>query len=197
MSDDSVTQWIDPFQQGDPTAASELWRRYIGQIQALARQKLVDGRPELANSEDVALSTFRSFQRAVQEGRVEALTDRDQLWRLLVVITSRKVAQLLRDQNGVKRGSSVNRINLDTGVGNEWLPAAEPTPEFVVQSIEEYQRLLKILDEPILKRIALMRMEGHTTAEIAQHLDCSEKAVKRKLCLIRVLWRDEVPGDEC
>ena len=100
----SVTQWIQLLRQGDHGAAQPLWERYFAQLEAVARQKLRGLRPAVADAEDVALSAFDSLCRGLERGRFPRLNDRDNLWRLLVVITARKVAHLLRDEHCRKRG---------------------------------------------------------------------------------------------
>jgi len=67
----------------------------------------------------------------------------------------------------------------------------EPTPEFAAQVAEEYDRLLAALGDDTLRRVAVWKMEGLTTDEIAGRLDCSQRTVARKLEAIRVIWGSE------
>src|ERR1043165_1882401 len=86
--DGSITRWIGQLKAGDPVAAQLLWERYFRRLVGLARKKL-DGAPRrMADEEDVALSAFDSFCRGAEHGRFPRLEDRDDLWRLLVVITA-------------------------------------------------------------------------------------------------------------
>ena len=48
--------------------------------------------------------------------------------------------------------------------------------------------MLDRLSDTILRAIALWKMEGFTTEEIASKLDCTTRTVERKLQLIRRLW---------
>ena len=57
---------------------------------------------------------------------------------------------------------------------------------------EEYKRLLGVLDDESLRQVALWRMEGYTTDEIAERLGCARRTVARRLELIRTLWIAEV-----
>ena len=43
----------------------------------------------------------------------------------------------------------------------------------------------------LLRCIALRKMEGHTTEEIAAQLGCGRTTVERRLRLIRLLWTEE------
>ena len=56
---------------------------------------------------------------------------------------------------------------------------------------ESCRRMLDLLGDEQLKRIAVWRMEGHTKAEIAQRLGCVVETVERRLRLIRSLWQRE------
>src|SRR5580700_9424491 len=103
--DGSVSRWLAPLQEGDPAAAQQLWERYFQRLVELARKRLRDG-PRREAAEDVALSAFDSFCRSAAKGRFPQLSDRDGLWRLLVVITARKAARHIRDTRRQKRGGA-------------------------------------------------------------------------------------------
>jgi hypothetical protein len=57
----------------------------------LAGQKLSSKLRRSYDEEDAALSAFHSLCRVISERRQADLGDRDNLWRLLVTITERKV----------------------------------------------------------------------------------------------------------
>jgi DNA-directed RNA polymerase specialized sigma24 family protein len=59
---------------------------------------------------------------------------------------------------------------------------------------EEFQRQLARLPSDELRAIALGKMEGHTNAEIAARLGCTDKTVERRLKLIRDRWKEAVDG---
>src|SRR6516225_2525229 len=101
---DLVTNWLVQLKAGDPTAAQPLWERYVPHLVALARERLHGTRRRGEDEEDVALSAFDSFCRGAMRGKFPQLTDRDDLWRLLVVITARKGVELLERQGRKKRG---------------------------------------------------------------------------------------------
>jgi DNA-directed RNA polymerase specialized sigma24 family protein len=104
-SEGSVTNWIGQLQAGDPAAAQKLWERYFRRLVGLARKKLQDAPRRAADEEDVALSAFASFCHHAARGQFPQLADRDDLWRLLVTVTSRKALHLRRDEERPKRGA--------------------------------------------------------------------------------------------
>ena len=62
---------------------------------------------------------------------------------------------------------------------------SEPTPEFAATVADEYRRLLERLDDDALRQVAVLRMEGNTSDEIAGRLGCARRTVARQLALIR------------
>jgi DNA-directed RNA polymerase specialized sigma24 family protein len=66
-------------------------------------------------------------------------------------------------------------------------------PEFAAEVAEECRRLLHALDSDELRSIAVWKMEGDTTEEIATRLSCAPRTVERKLHLIRTLWEEAEP----
>jgi DNA-directed RNA polymerase specialized sigma24 family protein len=190
-SDGSVTGWLGALQVGDPAAAQRLWERYFLSLVELARKRLRRAAPGHADEEDVALSAFDSFCRHAEAGRFPQLQDRDDLWRLLVVITARKAARLLRDEGRQKRGGGRRAAGDEEEALLEQALSREPSPELIVQMTEECDRLLRMLGDEGLQQVARWRMEGHSVEEVASLAGCAPRSVKRKLQLIRSLWQHE------
>src|SRR5689334_12616311 len=96
----SITRWIAELKAGQDAAVQPLWERYFSRMVELARVRLRSSRHKDAGSdeEDAALSAFDSLCAGLARGRFPRLADRDDLWRLLVVITSRKVQAQARRQ---------------------------------------------------------------------------------------------------
>src|SRR5262249_56890751 len=130
-----------------------------------------------SDEEDAALSAFDSVCAGLARGRFPQLADRDDLWRLLVVITTRKVQAQARRQHRQKRGGGHVRPDSDLdGAGPEGddeddllarAVGSEPTPEFAAMVAEEYRRALERLGDDALRKVAILRMEGHTSDQIA------------------------------
>jgi len=64
----------------------------------------------------------------------------------------------------------------------------EPTPAFAAQVAEQCRRLVESLGDGDLRTIAVWKMEGYTTEEIAAKLRRAPRTVERKLDLIRQRW---------
>jgi DNA-directed RNA polymerase specialized sigma24 family protein len=192
-SEGSVTGWLGQLQVGEESAVQKLWERYFDQLVRLARKKLQKAPCRMADEEDVALSAFNSFCRQAERGRFPQLQDRHNLWQLLVVLTARKASHLMRDETRQKRGGGQVPVALDA-VGFEQIVHSEPTPAFAAEIAEECQRLLGQLGDQDLERIAVWKMEGWTSEEIAEKLSCAPRTVERKLRLIRSIWEKVLPS---
>jgi RNA polymerase sigma factor (sigma-70 family) len=195
-SEGSVTRWVTALKGGDLAAAQPLWERYHRRLIALARRKLQASRRLGADEDDVVQNAFHSFFQGITRGRFPQLSDRDNLWRILVVITARKALDQLAHEHSKRQGGGTSqatpRISPVESESDELLieqvVGEEPTPEFAAQVAEEYERLLDLLDDESLRRVAVWKMEGLTNDEIAQQLDCSRRTVARKLETIRIIW---------
>ena len=195
-ADDAVTVWLCQLQAGESAAVRPLWDRYFHRLVGLARNRLRDAPRRAADEEDVALSAFDSFCRAATGGRFPRLDDRDDLWQVLFVITTRKAIGQARHETRDKRGG--RSAHAPTGTATDSAPAAvaavvakDPPPEEVAEVTEACGRLLGLLGNGELRSVAIWKMEGYTNAEIADKLGRSVPTVERKLATIRTIWERE------
>lgn len=188
----SVTYWIEQLKAGEPGAAQALWERYFGQLVERARQKLRSTPCRAADEEDVALSAFDSFYRAVGRGRFPRLDDRHDLWQVLLVLTDRKAFDLAAHERRQRRGGG--KVVDEAALGPVSLGQfadGEPGPAYVALVADEFRRLLAMLDDPELRHVAVRKMEGHSVEEIAAELGLVPRTVQRRLHLIRLTWERE------
>jgi DNA-directed RNA polymerase specialized sigma24 family protein len=197
----SITGWLGDLRDGDQAAAQPLWEHYFSKLVTVARTKLRRMRKTTADQdeEDAALSAFNSFCAGAARGKFPQLADRDDIWRLLVVITARKaMAQANREGRQKRGGGRVveEAVLFGHGLGGadgslaglERIAAQGPSPEFAAMMAEECGRLLDALDDDSLRQVALSRMEGYNNDEIAEQLGCARRTVARRLDLIRKTW---------
>ncbi len=200
----SVTLWIRQLKSGGSTAAQQLWEVYFQRMVALARKKLEGARRGVGDEEDVALSAFKSFCLGARNGRFTQLLDSDNLWPLLMAITAHKSVDFIRSENRQKRGGTRQQDDDGSSASAEDRPVAvslseiisqEPSPDFTAEMSEHLQRLIARLDETgdlDLRRIALLKLDGYRTSEIAQEMGCVRRTVERKMQVIIRLWGKDV-----
>jgi RNA polymerase sigma factor (sigma-70 family) len=189
MSSPSVSTWLQALQGGDPAAARPLWQRYYARLLELARRQLAA--PLQAEAEDVAAAAFAAFCRAVQAGRYPDVTDREDLWRLLLTITLNQARRLGRDANRQRRAERRTLLATDLfelpEADLDLLAGQEPDPALTAELNEQVQNLLERLPGD-LRPVAIDLLAGWSPAEIAARLNCSVRTVERRRERIRRYW---------
>jgi DNA-directed RNA polymerase specialized sigma24 family protein len=198
----SVSRWIEQLKQGDREAVRHLWERYFTRLVRLARSWFPrTPTTAAASAEDVALDAFASFCRRAEADGFARLSDRDDLWQLLVVLAFRKRCNQVKYERRQRRRPAGGRVYVASALEQDGgeagalvtnLLSREPEPSLVVQAAEECRRLLAELKDEQLSRVALWKMEGFTNEEIAAKLGRSVPTVERKLARIRRLWEKEL-----
>jgi DNA-directed RNA polymerase specialized sigma24 family protein len=188
----SISLCLEMLMRGDRRGAQHLWEAYFHRLVSLARFRLQAMPSRAADEEDVALSAFNSLLVRAERGAFPELEDRDDLWQLLYVITVRKSVDLIKREHAQYRGGGAVTCLTDLGgAGFDEVIGSEPTPDFAVQVAEQCRHLLDRLGDESLRRVALMKMEGHTNKEVAAELGVIEQTVERKLRRIREHWIEE------
>jgi RNA polymerase sigma-70 factor, ECF subfamily len=193
-TDPSFPLVIARLRAGDPDAASEIFRRFVHRLIALASREFDARVRSKEDPEDVVLSVLKSF--FVRDGRSPFdLSDWDGLWALLATITVRKCILRRRFWNASRRNPAreVGLTNPSAGrdCQEEWreVIASGPTSEQAAVLAETLELLVSRLDEH-QREIALLYFEGLSHYEISERLDCSERTVGRVVGSLRERLRE-------
>jgi DNA-directed RNA polymerase specialized sigma24 family protein len=191
MHDDSLSSFFPALRTGAPEAANKVWSHFHARLVMLANSRLEKRVRRIVDGEDIAQAVFNSCFRAVSEGRVPDLYDRDNLWAFLVEITARKTLNANRDERAQKRGGGrvlgesafLNRSDsFSTGLND--VAGDEPSPELVTEVVDSTEWLLNSVDSDA-RAVVMMKLEGHWNREIAARLGFSLAKVERKLAIAR------------
>lgn len=197
----SVADLMRRFRSGDSglrdEAARRVWERYFPRLLTLARRHL-DRRIRVRyDEEDLLLSVGKSIFRRLERGDYDP-AGRDDLWVLLVTITLNKACNAADYHFAHKRRPDrERRICSSDGEWSEYQPGGDhptddnPTPAEAAELAEQLEQRLRSLetkDDPDLRSVAEMKLEGYTNQEIADRLGVGPPSVERKLALIRKRW---------
>ena len=195
FSQEPVSQWIEQLAAADHDAASRLWAHFCQRLMVFARSRMSPSTRRIYDEEDAAVSAFRSLCRGIEAQRFPEVGDRGNLWALLVVITSRKIANRFRYDHQQRRDSnqtlseSMLQPSDGSGVGlMQSLPSNEPTPAFAAEVADMSEFLMSQLPETDLRKLVLLKLEGHTNEDAAELMKITRRTVQRKLELIRRIW---------
>ena len=191
----NVSHWIDLIKEGDSIAANQIWQLYFDRLVRAVRQRLYGQNRAVSDEEDIVLSVFESFYKAAEKGRFPDLSDRDDLWRLLLTMSARKVIDKRRHDQRQRRGGEVAVHSLDGDSEESVIMEAigsEPSPEMVLMMQESIEQLFSHLGVGQLQDLAGAKLEGYSNAEIAERFECSERTIERRLHLIREKLQQEL-----
>lgn len=179
MTDPSVlTDLLARLRRGDGTAADELVRRYGPALRVAVRTRLTD--PALRrhfDSEDVCQSVLASFFARAACGQL-APDDPAGLLRLLVRMAVRKVGRRARNLRRRRRDCRRDRPDGDAILRHA--AGSEPLPERIVEGRELLAAVRAGLGPDEL-RIADLRAEGCSWAEVADHAGGTPEARRKQL----------------
>ena len=198
MSDrNNVSHWIDRVKEGDSVAANRIWQHYFDRLVRSVRSRLGGQNRAVSDEEDIVLSVFESFYAAAEKGRFPNLSDRDDLWRLLLRMSARKVIDKHRHDRRGRRGGDI-QIHSLAGDDESIIEAIgdEPSPDMVLMMQESVEQLFSQLGVGQLQDLAVAKLEGYSNAELAQRLGCSERTIERRLHLIREKCQQELLVDD-
>lgn len=182
--DDSITRWIVAVRSGDAEAAERLWERYFRDLMHQARLRMSNISKSLYDEEDAALSTFYVMWQKLEEGCYAQISDRHDLWNLMLTVLMRKIGRRAKYQGAAKRmhASSTSEQN-----SLEELPATN-----IQELSQECLEMISVLQDPNLERVAILKFEGYTNDEIATELNRTRRTIQRMLNLIRDIWEREL-----
>lgn len=206
LNKNDVTLWIKSVEDGDDSSANQLWNYCFPKLLSYSKTKLPDHLRRALDEEDVALSAFKSFCLAAAKGSFPQLEGRDDLWKLLLCIASRKAQNYVRRELREKRGGG--RVRGESifekgdrsgdpnapGIGN--VAGSTASPEMLAQFTDDARAMIEMLQDDTVKTIALLRMEGYSVEEIAERLGCGKRTVERRLTLIRRTWSESLKQND-
>jgi len=183
----TVTHLFSLARQGDRDAFEPLWLHFFPRLVGLARKRL-SGRAGMADdAEDAAHAALISFWSQIRSGEYLQDLCRGSLWNLLATITVRKVGKQLRNDAAARRGEGrvLPAADLEGTKSLTELISVLPTQELDLLAAELMESL------PVeLQPVAMLRLFGHSTEEIAAQLDWTRRKVQRKLEIVRLRWSE-------
>jgi len=189
-----ISIWLDQAKQGDKDALERLHEAYYQRLVNFARRKLGQTNRRFADEEGIANDAMYGVFQCMKDGRYTKLDNRDDLWKLLAVITRRIVkdevekARADKRGGGKVRGESVFAVRDDSCLGGiDQIASESLSPDGLVQNNDTIERLLSELNEKE-RDIALAKLAGYRNDEIAAKLGVTKRQICRKLAMIRKAW---------
>jgi RNA polymerase sigma factor (sigma-70 family) len=180
---DSFGDLLARARRGDQAALAELVRQYEPKVRLVARVLLGPSLRPYLDSMDLVQSVHHSLVLGLRQQKFDVATP-EQLLALALTLVRRKVARHwrhLRRQQRISLGASEtgNLPQLLTS-----LSSAEPDPARAAQFHDQVAHLCSSLQESE-RRILHLRLDGYSTAEIAQDLGLHAIALRVRMTRLR------------
>ncbi|MCE9530430.1 MAG: sigma-70 family RNA polymerase sigma factor [Planctomycetes bacterium] len=175
---------IQRLRTGSNTAAREVFDRYVERLLGLAKRRIGLKMNSRVDPEDVVQSVFRTFFSRMKNDQFQ-INAEDDLFKLLVRITVHKTLRQIAHHRAAKRdpGQEVGHGS-DAHEMLQQAMAAEPTPETVVTFMDHLEHFLRQLPDQD-REILELRLQGHSTEEIATKMGSYDRKIRRVLERIR------------
>jgi RNA polymerase sigma factor (sigma-70 family) len=203
---------VRQFKEGHPDAIEEIVRRYYWRMVGMANRLLrgLNVEPAWFDCDDAVNTTLSKLCEAAKAGKIHSMEETADFWNLFYSILKRNILLAREHHARLKRGGPgslrsrregrptsseskdrrpVRRLSRSVEVFDD-LRCYRPSPDVASNSKQEVERLLDLLDDPLLRTIATMRAEEYTNDEIAKTLGTTTRTIERKLTIIRDLWSD-------
>ena len=161
---------------GEQDAATELYLRYSGRLQAWAASQTSPALSSRFDEEDVIQSVFRTFFRRVAEGMYD-VPPGDELWQLLLVIALNKVRKLATFHRAKKRDVSKSEDAELLEASGHLRSSDETSYKVLEMVIEELLAGRTATQQMIVK----LRIDGYQIEAISQRTHQSKRTVERVL----------------
>jgi RNA polymerase sigma factor (sigma-70 family) len=192
----SVTSLIGSLRTGSPAAFEQVFQRFFPTLVSRLERRLGSAYPGVEGPEDVALSIFRRLWNVVsgQSPLAAGLSDQRGLLRILSVLTRQKLREAHRYEHRLQRDRRRTRREADCSSARDTCSSVQEATandrpgDWDVAFLDLLTHLLGQLSER-QQAVALRKLDGLTSREIAGELRCSERAVERHLSEIRDRWR--------
>lgn len=185
---DSISLLEVQLNQHDPRAAEVIFQRYVESLIRLATPRMLGAIRQKIDPEDLVQSAMGSFFRRHAEAPF-TLNSWDNLGALLATITLRKCRYHTRHFSTAKRQLHLEEHLEETKVTGNCTSATEPTP---LESAEFADLVTQLLDSlsPKSRQICELALLGHSSAEIAERTNLTERTVFRQMERIRTKCRE-------
>jgi RNA polymerase sigma-70 factor (ECF subfamily) len=182
-ADSTFAELFSRARNRDAEAMSELCRQYEPRLRLVARVLLGPALRPMLDSMDLVQSVHRSLLIGIREEKF-AISTPENLIALAMTLLRRKVARhwkYTQRQRRLRTGGT--SIDLLPTILAE-LVTTEAGPVEVAEYHDLVARLCRKLDPTELQVLAL-RLDGHTTAEIAQRLGMNHITLRTRLTRLR------------
>jgi DNA-directed RNA polymerase specialized sigma24 family protein len=190
----SVTLLLGRLRLGETDVTQDIFDIYFDRLAALGQTLLSHRHRKMSDGEDLAIEVLSKLFADAPTDHFPELKSRHDFWRMITDRLRKRAATQVTRENRLKRGGgqvsgeSVFRTHDGcwdpTGIAN----VADTTANAISLLNDE---LIGRFQDPILRNIVELLLQGFTAEEISSSIQKSRSTVYRKLEMIRDILRND------
>lgn len=180
---------LERARQGDQKALTELAHTYESEVRIMAHVHLGQALRPYLDSVDLVQSVHRSLLIGLRQDKFD-ISSPEKLVGLALTIVRRKVARQWRRMKRQQRLPNRAEASGDLPDVLAALSAPQADPAAAAQFNDAVQKLCRNLDEED-RRVMELRLEGHSTVEVARLLGLDADVLRVRLSRLRKRLRED------
>jgi RNA polymerase sigma factor (sigma-70 family) len=202
--DETTTIIVNKIAAGDRMALDEFVHRYNWKMVRMADRYMRRLRAHLVtcHAEDAVNDTLAKLYRRAIDGELPCVESSVEFWRMFFSMLKDEIRGALAHDAAIKRGGpGAHRSRDQSRLGGNSRPWREGLslddlsvdevyallpPSRDLALIEgEIEEFLQHLDDPLTRKIAVLKLQSYTNEQIAELLELNERTIERKLVALR------------
>jgi RNA polymerase sigma factor (sigma-70 family) len=202
--DETTTIIVNKIAAGDRIALEEFVHRYNWKMVRMADRYMRRLRTHLVtcDAEDAVNDTLATLYRRAVDGELPCVESSVGFWKMFFSMLKDEIRGALANDAAIKRGGPGAHRSRDQsrlgGNSRRWRDglslddlSADQVYSLLPRSQDlalirlEIEEFLQHLDDPLTRRIAVLKGQSYTNEQIAELLELNERTIERKLAALR------------
>ena len=179
-----VTGWLEAIRNEDHNAMASLVERYFTRLSNFVYRNLRTRLRAFEDTEDISIQVIHSALQKISNGAYPNLSDRNDLWLLLIRAAQHRMRDSLRVRE-VSSNQSLNELIDDMNVDLNRYLGKDDDQVGGLELLAYWGEMIKNLSDPLHREIAGLKLQGLSNREIATSLKIVPKQVDRIVHRIR------------
>jgi RNA polymerase sigma factor (sigma-70 family) len=201
---ETTTIIVNRIAAGDRMALDEFVHRYNWKMVRMADRCMRRLRTHLVtcDAEDAVNGTLAKLYRRAIDGELPSVESSVGFWRMFFSMLKDEIRGALAHDAAIKRGGpGAHRSRDQSRLGGNSRPRREglslddlsvdevyallPSSRDLALIEVEIEEFLQHLDDPLTRKIAVLKLQSYTNEQIAELLELNERTIERKLVALR------------
>ncbi len=181
----TVTAWLNLLRDGDDAATEKIWNYFFPSLQTKIASSCRGLR--ICDEEDIAITAFYRLVEVMQKEDRYSVTDREEFWRLLLIISKNAVNDWRKYDSATCRGGKVNEVPLDQ-VSIPINDHRKTTDRNESSLLSQFAEMAERMQRPEFIELIQLKQSGLNNQKIAARMGLSLRTIQYIIRDIKIAW---------